>query len=675
MRCSLLSQLAVLLLGLVSTSLANNPPTSEIVWPDMNPGTWFGFRQEFFTRAQVSDSDGTVQNVEFYLNGVLLNGTTTTWVDQGKRFFEVLSLNRPAPGNYSLVARAYDDGGATTDSAPITLKVEPQAAPPAVSMGVSHVTSTSAEIEFAINTYGVLVSKGDLYLEYGETTDYGHTVVYPFRSFFGCSEDTELGFGLPNLQRNTTYHCRAVFKDWAGTTVGEDLTFTTLANLPPLIWDNYAPVKGPGPVPVWIDFWDGDQGENVTITSVSTPSHGSVVLGSTVQNAKFTYTPDGTFEDYDQFDVTVTDEHGASATATVYLANPHQVGSGRFIVSLIREGGPLAQGGQIALSVAAGGGLTGVLFFRGERLSFHGQFDEDGYFLTHLAPQSSRPIQVSLTYFPTRDGMKVGGWVTGRGDFNVPADSALTFPTDAPQAGYYTVSLQPGLSPIPRGDGFATGRVSARGRVGFVGRTGDGQAFSFGTQLRKGGTASFFVVAGPSGRDRLQGRFRFPGAGEMVCSGENVVWAKVPRTRGYYQEGFQEYLTVTGSRFEAPEGEDPVLDYTDTLLKLGIHFTDIDAEALFDAALVAAGSNESSLNLDGAATALSERAARGSLPRPPVKMKINRKRGTFSGTLRLGVRANQVKKFQGIILQHQNQGLGFVKLDAHGTGEVVVTPK
>lgn len=204
----------------------------------------------------------------------------------------------------------------------------------------------------------------------------------------------------------------------------------------------------------------------------------------------------------------------------------------------------------------------------------------------------------------------------------------------------------------------------------------------FGTQLRRGGSVPFFVYAGPTKRDRVQGRIQLPGASGQECTGE-AWWCKTARTAGYYASGFQTHLKVTGSRYDAPEGDGPVLDYTDALLQLGIHFSDIDAEALFDAALTAAGPNESSVEVEGPTMARSPRVAlkapisgaSATASTPAVKFAVNRKRGTFSGVLRLGPTKSAFKKFRGVILQHQNVGVGFVKLDSGGSGEVVLTPK
>lgn len=283
MRCTLLSQLAVLLLALVSTSLANNPPTVQVALSEMN-SQWWSYSQQIAFMARVSDSDGSVQNVEFYIDGVLWPGTTQSGSWSGQHFFQLVTRDRPTPGNVTIVARAYDDGGAVTDSVPVTFKIEPQAEAPSVTTGIADVYSESATIRSAINTHGVGI-EGGIYLEWGETTDYGNILrPDPRHSGFMSFVDEEFQLLLWHLPRNTTYHCRLVVSGWAGTTVGEDLTFTTLANLPPYIGDSYAAVKGPAPVQVRTYFWDPDPDENVTITSISTPAHGSVVEGGSASN-------------------------------------------------------------------------------------------------------------------------------------------------------------------------------------------------------------------------------------------------------------------------------------------------------------------------------------------------------------------------------------------------------
>src|SRR5262245_17052483 len=129
---SIVSRLSVLLFSFASTCLANQPPAVKLVWPDMNPGTWWSFYEVFGTTARCQDSDGSVEKVEFYFNGVLLNGPVKAQSGPDGQYFQLLTTDRPVAGKYTLIARAYDNNGATTDSLPLTVKVQPAAPPPSV---------------------------------------------------------------------------------------------------------------------------------------------------------------------------------------------------------------------------------------------------------------------------------------------------------------------------------------------------------------------------------------------------------------------------------------------------------------------------------------------------------------------------------------------------------------
>jgi hypothetical protein len=65
--------------------------------------------------ANAADSDGAVIKVEFYAGSTLLNTDTSAPYS----FFWKPSSS----GNQTLTARAYDDDGAVTTSAPITVRV------------------------------------------------------------------------------------------------------------------------------------------------------------------------------------------------------------------------------------------------------------------------------------------------------------------------------------------------------------------------------------------------------------------------------------------------------------------------------------------------------------------------------------------------------------------------
>ena len=93
---------------------ANAPPTVTITSPANN--ATINRSSGTTIRATASDSDGTIIKVEFYLGSTLL-GTDTS---APYSFFW-----RPTTrGTFTLTVRAYDDNGAVTTSAPVTVRVK-----------------------------------------------------------------------------------------------------------------------------------------------------------------------------------------------------------------------------------------------------------------------------------------------------------------------------------------------------------------------------------------------------------------------------------------------------------------------------------------------------------------------------------------------------------------------
>ena len=96
---------------------------------------------------------------------------------------------------------------------------------PAVTSGsAGALTTTTADLDGTVNAEG---QQATAFFEYGTTTAYGSstgsTVVTGDRS------DHQVGVGLTGLSPGTTYHFRLVATNNAGTTNGEDETFTTVA--------------------------------------------------------------------------------------------------------------------------------------------------------------------------------------------------------------------------------------------------------------------------------------------------------------------------------------------------------------------------------------------------------------------------------------------------------------
>lgn len=100
---------------------ANALPTVSITSP--TGGAIFTAPANITVTANASDSDGSISRVDFY-QGATLIGTSTTSP-------YTISWNSVAAGSYALTARAIDNLGATTTSAPINITVN---ASPAVSI-------------------------------------------------------------------------------------------------------------------------------------------------------------------------------------------------------------------------------------------------------------------------------------------------------------------------------------------------------------------------------------------------------------------------------------------------------------------------------------------------------------------------------------------------------------
>ncbi|MGH2897750.1 MAG: Ig-like domain-containing protein, partial [Solirubrobacteraceae bacterium] len=92
----------------------NVAPTVSITSPA--PGTVFPWWSNITINATASDGDGTVTKVEFWRNNTKLGEDPTapysyTWV-------------RASSGKHTLTARATDNGGAVTTSAPVSIRVK-----------------------------------------------------------------------------------------------------------------------------------------------------------------------------------------------------------------------------------------------------------------------------------------------------------------------------------------------------------------------------------------------------------------------------------------------------------------------------------------------------------------------------------------------------------------------
>jgi alpha-tubulin suppressor-like RCC1 family protein len=95
-------------------------------------------------------------------------------------------------------------------------------APTALTVAASNVTSNSATLKGTINPNNLLTTA---LFEWGTTTNYGYTTTG--KSLGSGSTSTNTSYTLIGLTPSTTYHYRVVASNGAGSTEGDDRSFTT----------------------------------------------------------------------------------------------------------------------------------------------------------------------------------------------------------------------------------------------------------------------------------------------------------------------------------------------------------------------------------------------------------------------------------------------------------------
>jgi hypothetical protein len=141
----------------ISVGAANNPPTVSLTSP--TAGSSFIAPATISLAANASDGDGTVTRVDFY-QGVTLIGSSAsapyvaTWSNVGA-------------GNYTLTAKAFDNRGAVTTSAPINVAVAANNAPTvsltSPSMGASYFAPATIALAATASDSDGTVAKVDFY--------------------------------------------------------------------------------------------------------------------------------------------------------------------------------------------------------------------------------------------------------------------------------------------------------------------------------------------------------------------------------------------------------------------------------------------------------------------------------------------------------------------------------
>lgn len=186
---------------------ANNPPTVSLTSP-VN-GATFAVPANITINANAADSDGSVTNVDFYQGSTKLGSDTTSPYS--------FAWNNVGAGSYTLTARATDNAGVTTTSAPVNITVTAFTTPVyQVNGGGSAASPYVADAYFvngtpfananAINTNGVVnPAPIPVYQSYRYVWGNGNTFTYTFT----------------NLVANTQHKVRLHFADIYNTAANQ----------------------------------------------------------------------------------------------------------------------------------------------------------------------------------------------------------------------------------------------------------------------------------------------------------------------------------------------------------------------------------------------------------------------------------------------------------------------
>ncbi|HEX8205953.1 MAG TPA: hypothetical protein VF587_07850 [Solirubrobacteraceae bacterium] len=208
----------------------STPPTLAVTNP---PNTGLTTTSRSFTvSGTVTDALGTptvdVAVVDAEDNDTVLVAPVAATVNPNGTWSAGVQLPN-ADGHYYLRVVADDGNGNVTQ--PHFRSVVLRRTPTAATGDADEITAFAAKVDAIINASDRPTSYE---VEYGPTTAYGSEVNGGDDRVTGHAEVTKT-LALTGLTPSTTYHYRVVATNAAGTTTGDDRTFTTLADTSPVV--------------------------------------------------------------------------------------------------------------------------------------------------------------------------------------------------------------------------------------------------------------------------------------------------------------------------------------------------------------------------------------------------------------------------------------------------------
>jgi uncharacterized protein YkwD len=329
---------------------------------------------------------------------------------------------------------------------------------------------------------------------------------------------------------------------------------------------------------------------------------------------------------------------GFSLTAN-FVKNPFLEGRANYAgLATTSTGSPAL----LSLKLAGTGQFSGKLKLVDLAIPLRGTFDSLGH-AQFTAGFNGQSISVDLNYSIAGGTPTINGTIGGDG-WTMPIEiSATGRPEDSSMLGRYTVVLRADpQAPVnaPRGDGFASARVSRSGTASFSGQLADGTPFTASGRLSRNGTLPVFLA--PYAKHGV-----FAGSLDFHASGAvdgQFHWERpaMPAS-GVFPNGFTTANMAVGAHYTPPKHGVPVVR-------------------------VAASTNNARLELgDGGfsdpilqpATLASDNSVIVTAPAlSGLSVAIKSSTGQFRGSF-IHPTTGTPTAFRGVVVQGENAGFGF----------------
>ena len=302
---------------------------------------------------------------------------------------------------------------------------------------------------------------------------------------------------------------------------------------------------------------------------------------------------------------------------------------------------PLAHvtSGAVELALARSGAFSAKLIVGGKTLRLKGAFDGAGSFVGKVSAGRAASLDVLLALDAATPDAPVTGLVfdgTTAMALNAWPETKFARGTSAPQAGNYTLAVEPGGTagaPLGYGTGHAT--VKKNGAVKLAAKLANGSAVSVGSAVTAGGRVPIYAeVDGGS----FSAPLTFADKPDSDWDGTAFWASNRARSRKYAFDAFTTEPRIFAQRYTAPErGERAVLASTN------------------GAGTLSLASGATTLT-QGFTLGTDNRFTYGSPLLDGFAMTLSAKKGEFSGSLQVG---GDKTKFSGVLMQKSDEGVGF----------------